>query len=55
MARITYWAIERPVPAAMDAREGLALSLLTLYPVALDLPAGFFTDAFREPQFSFRL
>jgi isopenicillin N synthase-like dioxygenase len=41
--------------AAMNALDDLALSLLPLYAVALDLPADFFTEAFREPQFSFRL
>lgn len=39
----------------MFALEGLALSLLPLYAVDLDLPVGFFIDAFRESQFSFRL
>lgn len=41
--------------SAMDALESLALSLLPLYAVALDLPAGFFTEAFEEPQYTFRL
>ena len=40
---------------AMNALDGLALSLLPLYAVALDLPSDYFTEAFREPQFSFRL
>ncbi|MDG2284463.1 MAG: 2-oxoglutarate and iron-dependent oxygenase domain-containing protein [Alphaproteobacteria bacterium] len=45
---------EACVPA-MDALEDLALSLLPLYAVALDLPPDFFTEAFKEPQYSFRL
>jgi len=41
--------------AYMNAMEGLALSLLPLYAQALDLPAGFFAEAFREPQYALRL
>ncbi len=38
-----------------QAMEQLALSMLPLYAVALDLPAGFFGPAFREPQYALRM
>lgn len=45
----------RPTMCAyMDAMEGLALSLLPLYAVALDLPADWFEEGFREPQYVLR-
>ncbi len=40
--------------AYMDALEGLGLSLLPLYAVALDLPADWFQEKFREPQYVLR-
>lgn len=41
--------------AYCDALEQLGLRLLPVYARALDLPADFFDDAFREPQYSLRL
>lgn len=41
--------------AYMDALEGLALSLLPLYALALDLPPDWFEAAFREPQYTLRV
>jgi isopenicillin N synthase-like dioxygenase len=38
-----------------DAMEGLALSILPIYAVALDLPADYFTPAFCEPQYTLRM
>lgn len=38
-----------------DALERLGLSLLPVYARALDLPADFFAEAFKEPQYSLRL
>ncbi|MBL8675317.1 MAG: isopenicillin N synthase family oxygenase [Rhodospirillales bacterium] len=35
--------------------EAVALSLLPAYARALDLPADYFTDAFREPQYTLRM
>lgn len=40
--------------AYMDALEGLGLSLLPLYAVALDLPVDWFDAKFREPQYVLR-
>lgn len=46
----------RPTMTAyMDALEGLALSLLPLYAVALDLAPDWFESAFREPQYTLRV
>jgi isopenicillin N synthase-like dioxygenase len=39
----------------MNAMEALCLKLMPLYALALDLPADFFADAFREPQYALRL
>ncbi len=41
--------------AYQDALEGLALSLLPGYALALDLPADFFTEAFRAPMYTLRM
>ena len=43
------------VVAHCQAMEQLALSMLPLYAVALDLPAGFFGPAFSEPQYALRM
>jgi len=38
-----------------NAMEQLSLSILPIYALALDLPADFFRDAFREPQYTLRM
>lgn len=38
-----------------EAMEKLALSILPIYATALDLPAGYFTPAFGEPQYQLRM
>lgn len=43
------------VVAYCNAMEDLALAMLPIYATALDLPAGFFTEAFREPQYTLRM
>lgn len=43
------------VVAYMDAMEALALELIPLYAVALDLPPGWFDEAFSHPMFTLRL
>lgn len=54
------WPDELPgfretVVAYCDALEALAKKLMPLYAVALDLPADYFDNAFREPQYTLRL
>jgi isopenicillin N synthase-like dioxygenase len=43
------------IVAYCDALEQLALGILPIYAVALDLPAGYFTPAFRDPQYQLRM
>ena len=43
------------VVAYCNAMEDLAVSLLPIYALALDLPAGYFAPAFREPQYTLRM
>jgi len=38
-----------------NSMEELSLSILPIYAVALDLPADYFTHAFREPQYQLRM
>ncbi len=38
-----------------QALEALSLKLLPIYALALDLPADFFAEAFREPQYALRM
>src|SRR5262249_59981393 len=43
------------VVAYCDELERLSLAILPIYAVALDLPADYFAEAFREPQYTLRI
>jgi isopenicillin N synthase-like dioxygenase len=43
------------VVAYCDELEKLALAILPIYAVALDLPADYFDEAFRDPQYTLRM